>query len=1055
MRRVRTRRPRRKRDKGTGHTPPRPKRSLAEKAYEWRERDIDRLRRVHETRTPTARSVDEALVAPIAPTPEAWLRKPNEYDVHGVDYPELKVPKAKQGLEPHERMQEAPPERQKAAKASRVSKRKTTSPNPFETPSKAKKYLAPLVNHYKQKMGVKGDIKLVANKQVKRPKIRLERGKSSELQFNYEFMKQAWEADPQTAKIVMKYMVAHELAHQKQREELGWKGFRKAGRTVPELVELDADGKAAKALGIHYELIEEANRDLARRLGGSVTVSYHGRPKEKDLSRFKDFSEESKPVFTEVRKQEFKRVFKREMAKKFPQFPAEDLDKVADKAIKEGWIRAWENPEEVVPKLYNQAAAELIMLKQQRQKKARDSQIKALKGKAKPKVKPLTVEEVQRMDTNELNKLIRQVVKATCPTVKVRSETGTAAEWLEIKGSKDKYGNFTEEEKRQLKALGIEVAKSNGYPMNHEDKIRFLKHNKLLVDTPKTEAKPPRVNEPKTTGKKPTVSDYEAALDRDYRRGLEENVTHLKSVFAKDLEKAGVPPDIAKEYLDQYTVENVSNLVSEDYEKFKEQQLRYFQERVAEKPDVAKAFIDVNPFITKNEAYEHASKALAIYYLKAKAKANKQGRLNPKPTWNKTQKAYLESRPRFKVHSIKKGLTDKWEVWFKNPEGGDYGYKQFNTLEAAVRYAQQGEGWYHDISKGDLPARWETPPPPPKLPPHLKEFPNKHNGVTRVKEQPTYDAEKGGWVFEPPNQAYGAQRKTYTLEQLQHEYELGQAEQLRRKLAKKQSTRFDRPKARKELATWRTRVEPYAVLGDMVKGNGEAHPRITVKDGKVEILGMNTSHTTLTRLRFPDKGVLPEGEYAVKEVDTYYVAPFKNPKAVEWDAPDRVLRFHGGGKEVALKLADPSEVGEEIPMPKLRFDTRFTMKTDDLLKLVKNAAKDDRSMKVILEAPDLQSPPHVKFTWTSRDHVDRESNIEEVFEPGPGYAVTSAELDTSGSKTEANYDPRLLEEFLARAKKMGLDTLTWEYKEDMPLLLKASNLDGVEVEYYQAPMIGV
>jgi len=1018
MRRVRTRRPRRKRDKGTGHSPPRPKRSLAEKAYEWRERDIDRLRRVHETRTPVARSVDEALVAPIAPTPEVWLRKPNEYDVHGVDYPEL-VPKAKQGLEPHERMsQDSEKARQYVEKRREVERHKRRMDR---LEKKIEETILDLVreegslsrlgarNLVAARLNPQGDRKAFYVKVVTTYDRLVREGRITPKGTLPKDKPRA--APPQTAK--PSSVKAAKKQYQAQ--------YRRS-------LEVSINNHVASSrYNLYKELLKQgySSKDAAR-ISSKLTEDY------------------VKQAAAEVLKEQTNKVY--QLAS---EVCGDDPDKWRE-VIGKGTakVNGERAAEKAVKQVYSQLFREAV---ERAPAKAKSNK----KPKAKPKVKPLTVEEVQRMDTNELNKLIRQTIKEACPTVKVRKARGTAGEWLDIIGSKDKYGHFTEEEKKRLRALGIPIGKVNSYPMNHEDKLEFLKHNKLLVDTPKTEAKPPRVNEPKTTGKTPTVSDYEAALDRDYRRGLEENVTHLKSVFAKDLEKAGVPPDIAKEYLDQYTVENVSNLVSEDYEKFKEQQLRYFQERVAEKPDVAKAFIDVNPFITKNEAYEHASKALAIYYLKAKAKANKQGRLNTKPTWNKTQKAYLESKPRFKVHSIKRGLTDKWEVWLKNPQGGDYGYKQFNTLEDAVRYAQQGEGWYHDISKGDLPARWETPPPPPKLPPHLKEFPNKHNGVTRIKEQPTYDAEKGGWVFEPPNQAYGAQRKTYTLEQLEHEYELGQAEQLRRRLAKKQSKRFDRPKARKELATWRTRVEPYAVLGDMVKGNGEAHPRITVKDGKVEILGMNTAHTTLTRLRFPDKGVLPEGEYAVEEVSSYYVAPFKNPKAVEWDAPDRVLRFHGGGKETELKLADPSEVGEEIPMPRLWFDSRFTMKTDDLLKLVKNAAKDDRSVKVILEAPDPYSHPHVKFTWTSRDHVDRESNIEEVFEPGPGYAVTSAELDTSGSKTEANYDPSLLEEFLARAKKMGLDTLTWEYKTDMPLLLKASNLDGVEVEYYQAPMIGV
>jgi len=101
-----------------------------------------------------------------------------------------------------------------------------------------------------------------------------------------------------------------------------------------------------------------------------------------------------------------------------------------------------------------------------------------------------TVQQAASVDTNEINKLIRDYVKKTCPTVKVRKGRGTAGEWLDITGSKDKYGAFTEEEKRQLKSLGIDVAKSNLYTMNHEDKLRFLKHNNLLNEEPGNPAKP-------------------------------------------------------------------------------------------------------------------------------------------------------------------------------------------------------------------------------------------------------------------------------------------------------------------------------------------------------------------------------------------------------------------------------------------------------------------------------------------------------------------------------------------------------------------------------------
>ena len=65
--------------------------------HTWTEKDIEKLRELHAARTRQAQRTDEALVAPIAPTPGHWIKTPGEYDIHGVDYPELKTPKAKRG----------------------------------------------------------------------------------------------------------------------------------------------------------------------------------------------------------------------------------------------------------------------------------------------------------------------------------------------------------------------------------------------------------------------------------------------------------------------------------------------------------------------------------------------------------------------------------------------------------------------------------------------------------------------------------------------------------------------------------------------------------------------------------------------------------------------------------------------------------------------------------------------------------------------------------------------------------------------------------------------
>ena len=100
-RRTRSRRTRPKRATGQGISGP----SRGGKAeHDWTKREVDSLRSIHELRSATAQATDNALDAPLAPTPGHWIKYPNRFDVHGVDYPEHKTPKAKRDLEPHERM---------------------------------------------------------------------------------------------------------------------------------------------------------------------------------------------------------------------------------------------------------------------------------------------------------------------------------------------------------------------------------------------------------------------------------------------------------------------------------------------------------------------------------------------------------------------------------------------------------------------------------------------------------------------------------------------------------------------------------------------------------------------------------------------------------------------------------------------------------------------------------------------------------------------------------------------------------------------------------------
>jgi hypothetical protein len=61
--------------------------------------NIRKLQRVHARRSSRAKKTDESLRAPIAKTPEQWLRQPNRFDIPDVDTPKQS---AKQQEEKHQ-----------------------------------------------------------------------------------------------------------------------------------------------------------------------------------------------------------------------------------------------------------------------------------------------------------------------------------------------------------------------------------------------------------------------------------------------------------------------------------------------------------------------------------------------------------------------------------------------------------------------------------------------------------------------------------------------------------------------------------------------------------------------------------------------------------------------------------------------------------------------------------------------------------------------------------------------------------------------------------------
>jgi len=401
------------------------------------------------------------------------------------------------------------------------------------------------------------------------------------------------------------------------------------------------------------------------------------------------------------------------------------------------------------------------------------------------------------------------------------------------------------------------------------------------------------------------------------------------------------------------------------------------------------------------------------------------------------------------VHDIRPGHTGY--VVSIRTDRGEF-YRNLPTKEQAVEWAMKGRDTIEKMNyeTGEREPRdvaWVPVTPPPKLPPHLKRFKNKRLHTVRVRDEPIYS--DGRWVF--PSDS--GDRAAWTLEQLEQMHSEGQKALAERRERAKQSRTLERPRKAKDRRDWDRTVIPYTVLGEFANDRDAPYAHIKVEGGEVEVKGMDPSHVTLYRFRFPDPGLIPEGEYAIEETSTYYSSPLKHPTKVEWDAPDQTLRFHKGDYDAWFKLAPPETVGTEVPQPRLYYKARFRMMLKPLLKLARNAADDLANMKVEVMG---RGKPMVKFSWTTQDALGRESSVEEMFEAGagPDYPLISAEFLEGDDYVKAVYSPRYLVDFLERAKRMGLEAVTFEFNEDNPLHIEAGDAE-LEAEFWQAPLIGV
>ena len=70
---------------------------------------------------------------------------------------------------------------------------------------------------------------------------------------------------------------------------------------------------------------------------------------------------------------------------------------------------------------------------------------------------------------------IRKIIKKRCPTLSIKMGQGTARDFIDIDGSKDRFGRFMSTEKRCLKGFGIDTGLGGGTVLDASDKRRFLK----------------------------------------------------------------------------------------------------------------------------------------------------------------------------------------------------------------------------------------------------------------------------------------------------------------------------------------------------------------------------------------------------------------------------------------------------------------------------------------------------------------------------------------------------------------------------------------------------
>ena len=1075
-RRTRHRRTRPRRGKGTGVSPPSRAKSQG-KEHDWTERDIETLKELHAQRSRVAQATDEALAAPIAPTPAHWIKTPGELDVYGVDYPEGRIrrqherrsktakatdlakkaplaPTPEEWTEHPEKYDlpgvDTPGRKKISEKPPRVTKRK----NPLATPTQAKKYLADVVEKYRRRLGVKGDVKLSARNRGQPAKIiHSSDDKPSQIRVNYAHFAETWEADPELTKRYLEYAVAHELAHQKQIEELGFKGAQRADREAEAEVETDADRRAYKAIGTTEAEFSKVMDELAKKSSGEHATRHHRFKGKPDLSRFKDHTKPEKAgkpkagaappsgkwygvsldelkrvpgigdktiealrkagyrdvsrvwgdsasawknleavdgIGEKTAKTLFKHIEKHVPPRKtekpstrdrmralyvktlggaIPTATQEEIEAVAEKAISEEWIKPGDTAKTAMARVAEKAKAEFINLRQEKARKTREEQLKALKERA---------EKVKKTDEDRAREKLALVREEYM--VQYETHLGAALSNLAVDKKRDLYN--------ELVAQGVSKEDASKLLSEFNEEYIHEAHREALAEAKKEAASLAA----DAYGEAPelweeAVQKTRAAevAERPAAAAVEAEAEKLRAL-SRRVAKAKPPERPEAAVYDEATERIVRTILD------------------AEAATRAEAEKRITGKIT--EAAGLLTTEAAASLVAADLGVERGGRLSPteetRRRYDETMKDRVPRMVRTERADIRKFLLDQG---FTVEEAKKY----VDMMTADAVYTNQAE----EITK----RRAEI------VPAHLTpEVKAERDALRAIQDE--YEKVKKTALEE----------KTETPELSGKHRHLGEP------------TALTRPKGTKERQKYYKKALPYT----FIHGTGMGQD-VTVQGGEVKVRGMDPSHVAMMTETLPNRLGLPDGSYNIDtrpdEVGT--VSLYRYPDRVEWALGDRYDGEYGdlageilitkGDKTVSLLVRHgPSE--QELPEPRIAFNAETRIDVEKLKNLI------DGSRGEIIRFMTYTDPENQDMlrAWWNEDRGSEANPISHEATLGP--------VTRLAESSSATYSRDYLEDLVEHLSRTGVAEARLSLSTDMPLRLNAEGPE-YDIEYYLAPHV--